>query len=62
MISISALDVGDQQGAQLVGDLGAHAEPFLEARHRLMQQHAQAIDGGRPRARRCREQGRDEGT
>ena len=31
--------------AQLVGDLGAHAEPFLEARHRLVQQHAEAVDG-----------------
>ena len=46
-----ALDVGDQQGAQLVGDLRAHAEPFLEARHRLVQQHAEAVDGGEARAR-----------
>ena len=39
------LDVGNQQRAQLVGDLRAFAEPLLEARHGLMQQHAETVDG-----------------
>ena len=37
--------------AQLRRHLGTHAEPLLEARHRLMQQHAEAVDGASPRAR-----------
>ena len=63
----SRLHVGDDHSAQFPRHIGPPAEPALEARHRLMQQHAEPVDRlqpaplGRPPAaaspaahRRCR--------
>ena len=35
---------GRDVGPERCGDLGAHAKPVLESRHRLMQQHAKTVD------------------
>ena len=58
-----ALDIGEDQRPQLRRDLGRHAEPALEARHRLMQQHAEPVDDPQIRApRRRRRSGVFSGT
>ena len=71
MTSITCPKVCRDMGAKLWRHLRAHAEPALEARHRLVQQHAEPIDGRgfrvpwrRPEAafragyRRCRRRSR----
>ena len=39
-----AFEVGDDVSAELGIDGRPHAEPALETRHRLMQQHAKPVD------------------
>src|SRR5258705_10798476 len=47
-------EIGLDQITKLGGDLRALSEPQLKAAHRLMQQHAQPIDGPEPgRLRGC---------
>ena len=45
-------------GSELRRHFGADAEPALEARHRLMQQHAEPVDGDGSRARAPRQAAR----
>ncbi len=41
-------EVGLDQGPQFRRHLRAHPEPELKAPHRLMQQHAEPVGGGKP--------------
>ena len=53
---------GREQGAQIRRHLRPDAEPALEARHRLVQQHAEPVDGLSARARAAASSGVSSGT
>ena len=59
----SPLDVGDRRGRAAPASPRAHAEPALEARHGLVQQHAEPVDGREAaRARAAASSGVSSGT